>query len=340
MNDEEDLELFCSELANKLNIIGIGISAQQVRKLSLQSASFSYNIILPERFGRPIGFLKKLSVLDVGKHIRNVMNTEYNESAEGYCERRYSQNTGYRMYDKGSEIINQAKTPSEILLRDKLVDRAIPANILRLEKCYQNKKTLKKLLNPFYKKPPKDDVCLEQVFNNGLCKIELTDMMGKLGKTMNLITADIADKNPFLTAEYVMRLSKKLGLKGHEIDYFTTFALSASQMGVKNTVTLYDEIHGRQGQKDRSKYANIINNKLIKADLSNFGLVALFKIIREQLTAFKIYKNEQQAQEIYEVVEALNKPKVTPVIKLRKKEVKPKSISKEETLSLFAGIEG
>lgn len=301
MNDASDLDTFTQSLSEKLREIGIGIRPSQISKLSISSFSIAYNILLPPRYGKPVGFLKKVSLLDKAKNIRKVLNTEYDEEAEGLAVRSFSQNTGFRMYDKGSQIINEARTPRERELKELILTDKIPSSILRLEKVYQRKASVKSAVNRFTKRPLKQDVVLHQLFNDGLCKDGLVDMTDKLGKTVNLIAADLGYDYQQLPIEAIWQVARDAGLSGQEVAFFSMYAIAVGQMGVKNALTQYDRIYGRKGQKHRTKFVNQISKVLEKADLKGFMLIDLFAVIKRQLVDFKVYKTVQQAQEVLDV---------------------------------------
>lgn len=298
MSDGSDLGIFCEILSSKLRIFGIILTKEQIAGLSLSSFTCSYNILLPTLFGSPVTFLKKIVLLDTAKYIRNVLNTDFDETVDGFSVRSYSQNTGYGIYDKGSQLINNAKTSDELELKEKLQKREIPHCILRFERIYQRKVSIKSEVNRYFKRPHTTNPTIRDIFNEGLCKGILSDMTDKLGKTLNLISAELGYEHKFLPIEYVWEKAKEMGLNGHEIAFFTNYAISVGQMGVKATNVKYDEIYGRQGQKNRHKYTSAINDKLQRADLTGFTLVNLFDEIKHQINSFEIYKTEEQAREV------------------------------------------
>ncbi len=296
-------DMFCNLLSEKLVKISIPVTAEKVRKLSVSEFAPSANIILPQHFGRPVGFLKKLTFLDVSKQFHNILNSEYSEEVEGFAYREYSQNTGFRIYDNGSSIRNHPKTLADLEVNGNIEAGLLPANIFRVEKTYQNKPTARKAIGKFIPKGSHDDIFLEDVLNQELCKAELLDTVTKIGNVFDLIVTDLGSEPQFLPIEYLWHVAKQFGLKGHEIAYFTNYALALQQMGRKNAVTLYDDVFGRTGQKQRCKYSSLINKRLGKVNLNGFFLFDLFEEIKTQISEFKPYTNGDEANAILAAAE-------------------------------------
>jgi len=302
LTDENDLDLFSTNLSEKFRLLKIPIEPDKIKWLDVSTSASSWNVILPTRIGSPYTFLKRIAFLDYGQHFKNTMNIGYDEHTEGYRCGTYSKNTGHSIYDKGSEIQNRPKTFSEIELAQKLKEKKIPHCILRIEKNLQSKPALRKALYPS-RTGKAQPIPIKDLFNNEFHKKQLLDMVGKLGKTVNLVAIDVSHKDNFLSVERAIAGASRLGLKGTNAIFFSLHSLAIGQMGVKNANALIDRELGRAGQRYRSKLASEISKELEQKKFKDFFLVDLFEVIKEQIEGFKPYKNEEQTKALQKEVE-------------------------------------
>ena len=107
-NDENDYEPLMQRLLEMLNSIfnGSPITRWQLEQSNLRTIAFVFNFILPNDFGNLLEFIKKISLLDVGKNYKKVKNDIYNEREIGYCVRFYNKQVGIKIYAKTTELIN------------------------------------------------------------------------------------------------------------------------------------------------------------------------------------------------------------------------------------------
>lgn len=284
--DEADRQLVVDTLFDKLTEIfkGSPITKQLIEGADIKNLAFSFNFILPPNYGRPIEFLKVIPFLDIGKNYHKRKDTYYNESSElGFCGRIYNTQVSWKMYDKGAEIIANAKNRTEKDIAIKVRHGQLPNKILRMELTYQNRFSLKRHLKTRIGGNYNQERHLKEVFNNKLCQEILLESFDKIANALNVKAMD----TPLFPIHEYFKATKQA--KMSLVDAYTWMGrtLAIQQAGSYQLKLISDESYTKQ---QRAMADKKIEKLLQQHALPSFTIQQVFDECRKQLVAFQIMK--------------------------------------------------
>jgi len=284
--DENDNVLLIDTLFDKISHIfkGSPISKEQISLLNIKNIAFAFNFVLPQNCGYPIEFLKVIPFLDIGKNYNQRRDTYYTESDRfGFCGRIFNKQVGWKMYDKGAEMIANAKNRTEKEIALKLKHGQLPDKIIRMEITYQNRFTLKRHLAVRLGGDNKQERHLKDVFNNQLCQSILLESFDKIANEINIRAMDMP---LFPISEYFKR-TREAKMPLYEAYTWLGRCLATQQAGSSQLKLLSDEHYSRQ---DRFRADKKIRKLLNSYSLLSFTLKQIIAECRKQLVEFKIMK--------------------------------------------------
>jgi len=285
-NDENDYEPLIQRLLEMLNSIfnGSPLTRWQLEQSHLRTIAFVFNFILPNDFGNLLEFIKKISLLDVGKNYKKVRNDIYNETEIGYCVRFYNKQVSIKIYDKTAELINNPKrTQEEEKLVRKIKQGSLPFKVLRIEITLQNRTSLKKYFAARTDKDVKKERYLKEAFNNKLCQSILLEFFDKLANAINVQALDM----PLYPTADCFKTIKEAGMYSYDAYAWAGRSLMTQQAGSLQLKLINDNYFNRQ---DRSRNDKRFKKILNLHPLSFFTLKMVFEECRRQLKEFKIMK--------------------------------------------------
>jgi len=288
-NDENDYEPLIQRLLEMLNSIfnGSPIIRWQLEQSHLRTIAFVFNFILPDDFGNLLEFIKKISLLDVGKNYKKIKNDIYNEREIGYCIRFYNKQVGIKIYDKTAQLINEPKkTQEEEELVRKIKQGLLLSKILRIEITLQNRTSLKKHFASMTDGDTKRERHLKEAFNNKLCQSILLKFFDKLANEVNVQALD----TPLYPISDCFRTIKNAGMYPYDAYAWLGRSLATQQAGSSQLKLINDDYFSRQ---DRSRTDKRFEKLLTLHPLPVFTLRKVFEECRKQLNEFKIMKPEQ-----------------------------------------------
>ncbi len=286
--DENDYNKLLDSLLEKLSFIfnGSPFAKDQIQRSNIKTIAFVFNFILPDSFGRPIEFLKVIPFLDIGKNYNKSKNTYFREENElGYCGRIYNKQVGFKIYDKGAELINNAKTTKETETASKIKQGLLPIKVIRMEITYQNKFTLKRHLATKTDGNNKRERHLSEVFNNKLCQSILLESFNKLADEVNIQALD----TPLYPIAGCLKTIKEAGMYPYDAYAWLGRSLATQQAGSLQLKLINDDYFSRQ---DRSRVDKKFKKLLNLHPLPFFTLKKVFDECRKQLNEFKTIKPE------------------------------------------------
>jgi hypothetical protein len=286
--DENDYNKLLDSLLEKLSFIfnGSPFTKDQIQQSNIKTIAFVFNFILPDSSGRPIEFLKVIPFLDIGKNYNKSKNTYFTEENElGYCGRIYNKQVSFKIYDKGAELINNAKTTKEIETVSKIKQGLLPIKVIRMEITYQNKFTLKRHLATKTDGNNKRERHLSEVFNNKLCQSILLESFNKLADEVNIQALD----TPLYPMADCLKTIKEAGMYPYDAYAWLGRSLAIQQAGSLQLKLINDDYFSRQ---DRSRVDKKFRKLLDLHSLPFFTLKKVFDECRKQLNEFKVMKPE------------------------------------------------
>lgn len=284
--DESDNNLLVDTLFDKLCRIfkGSPISKEQIVSLNIKNIAFAFNFILPQNCGYPIEFLKIIPFLDIGKNYKQRRDTYYTEGDRfGFCGRIFNLQVGWKIYDKGAEMIAKAKNRTEKEIALKIKHGQLPDKVIRMEITYQNRFTLKKHLAVRLGGNSKQERQLKDVFNNQLCQSILLESFDKIANEINIGAMDMP---LFPISEYFKR-TREAKMPLYEAYTWLGRCSATQQAGSSQLKLLSDEHYSRQ---DRFRADKKIRKLLNSHSLPSFTLKQIVAECRKQLVEFKIMK--------------------------------------------------
>jgi len=285
-NDENDYEPLIQRLLEMLNSIfnGSPITRWRLEQSHLRTIAFVFNFILPDSFGSLIEFIKKISLLDVGKNYKKVRNDIYNEKEIGYCIRFYNKQVGIKIYYKTAELINNSrKTSEEERLVAKIQQGLLPSNIIRIEITLQNRTSLKKYFATRTDGDAKRGRYLREAFNNKLCQSILLGFFDKLANGVNVQALDTS----LYPIAGCLKAIKEAGMYSYDAYAWLGRSLVIQQTGSLQSKLINDVYFSRQ---DRFRNDKRFKKILKLHPLPFFTLRKIFEVCRKQLNDFKIIK--------------------------------------------------
>jgi len=284
--DENDNALLVDTLFDKLNRIfqGLPISKEQISSLNIKNIAFAFNFVLPQNYSYPIEFLKVIPFLDIGKNYNQKRDTYYTEGDRfGFCGRIFNKQVGWKMYDKGAEMIANAKNRTEKEIALKIKHGQLPDKVIRMEITYQNRFTLKRHLATRLGGDNKQERHLKDVFNNRLCQSILLESFDKIANEINVRAMDM----PLFPISQYFRRTKEAKMPLYEAYTWLGRCLATQQAGSLQLKLLSDEHYSRQ---DRFRADKKIRELLNGYSLPSFTLKQITAECRRQLKEFKIIK--------------------------------------------------
>jgi len=286
--EEPNKNQFTDALFDKLCYIfkGSPFSKETIDIANIKNIAFAFNFILPVNYAYPIEFLKIIPFLDIGKNYDKRKDTYYTESDRfGFCGRIYNKQVSWKMYDKGAEIIANAKNKTEKETALKLKHGELPDKIIRMEITYQNRYTLKRHLATRLGGNNKQERQLKDVFNNKLCQSILLESFDKIANELNIRAMD----TPIFPIHEYFRKTKQAKMPIYDAYAWLGRCLSTQQTGSFQLKLISDEFYTRQ---DRFRADKKMRDLLTKYSLPSFTLKQVFDECRKQLVEFKIMKPE------------------------------------------------
>jgi len=286
--DETDKNRFIDALFNKLCYIfeDSPISKELIDLSNIKNIAFAFNFILPANYACPIEFLKVIPFLDIGKNYNKTKDTYYTESDRlGFCGRIYNKQVSWKMYDKGAEIIANAKNKTEKEVALKLKHGQLPDKIIRMELTYQNRFTLKRHLSTRLSGNSKQERHLKDVFNDKLCQSILLESFDKIANELNIRAMD----TPLFPIHEYFKRTEKIGMPIYDAYAWLGRCFSTQQTGSLQLKLISDEFYTRQ---DRFQADKKMQGLLKQYSLPSFTLKQIFDECRKQLVEFKIMKPE------------------------------------------------
>jgi len=286
--DEIDYAKLIDGLFDKLKFIfnGFQISREQIRTSNIKSIAFAFNFILPDDYARPIEFLKLVPFFDIGKNYNKFRDTYYNEASElGFCGRIYNKQVGWKLYDKGAEVIDNCKSTEERMTALKIKQGLLPNKVLRLEITYQNRFSLKRHLATRTDHNDKRERHLNEVFNNKICQSILLESFDKFANEINVQVLDM----PLYSIDNFLKITKDCKMPLYNAYALLGRSLATHQAGSLQLKLISDSHYNKQ---DRAR-ADKKFKKFIEAyPLPSFTLKGVIEECRRQLIEFKIMKPE------------------------------------------------
>ncbi len=287
LNDYKDL---VEKLAKDARLVEIPLDATQIEKAALRNVAFCFNFFLPSNFPYPIEYLKKMSFLDIGKRYKKAKNTNFIEETEGYSGKLFNSRVGFGFYDKRSQMINEAKTPIELELVDKMKRGIIPSKILRLEVTYQNRTSVKQHLSTRLGGGTTQERHLVDVFRSGLAKGILFEVFDELSKDVNVKALEM----PIISIEEGLKVAKESGMSNAEAEMLVGRSYIIQQVGSGCYKKIQDRFFPRQRRYELEKrYKKLLE----KCPLPQFALGKVFSECRKQLDEFKLIKPSDLSSE-------------------------------------------
>lgn len=286
--DENDKARLKDNLFDKLCYIfnGSPIPKETIDFLNIKNVAFAFNFTLPAGYAHPTEFLKIIPFLDIGKNYDKRRDTYYTESDRiGFCGRIFNKQVGWKIYDKGAEIIANAKNKTEKEIALKLKQGELPDKIIRMEITYQNRYTLKRHLATRLGGDNKQERQLKDVFNNKLCQSILLESFDKIANELNIR----AMETPILPIHEYFKRTKEAKMPIYDAYAWLGKCLSTQQTGSFQLKLISDEFYTRQ---DRFRADKKMRALLKQYPLPSFTLKQVFEDCRRQLVEFKITKPE------------------------------------------------
>jgi hypothetical protein len=286
--DENDKNQLINTLFDKLSLIfkGSPITKELIEISNIKNIAFAFNFILSENYGYPVEFLKVIPFLDIGKNYHKTKDTYYTESDRiGFCGRIYNKQVGWKMYDKGAEVIANAHNRTEKQIAIKLQHGQLPDKIIRMEITYQNRFTLKRHLATRLGGDSKQERQLKDVFSNKLCQEILLECFDKITNELNIKAMD----TPLLPIHEYFRRTKQANMPLSDAYTWLGKCLATQQAGSYQLKLISDEFYSRQ---DRARADKKIQKLIDNYSLPSFTLKQVFDDCRKQLLEFKIMRLE------------------------------------------------
>ena len=283
-----DKDSFTDALYRKLcHIFGDSpIKREVIEYANIKNIAFAFNFILSQNYGYPIEFLKVIPFLGINKNYNKTKDTYYTEADEmGFCGRIYNKQVSWKMYDKGAEIITNAKNKTEKDIAIKLKHNELPNKIIRMELTYQNRFTLKRHLKTKIGGGDNQERHLSEVFNDKLCQEILLESFDKIANELNINAMD----TPLFPIHEYFKRTKQANMP-LEIAYaWLGRCLATQQAGSQQLKLISDEFYTRQNRAQADKR---IKGLIQQYPLPSFTLKQVFEECRKQLVDFKIMKPE------------------------------------------------
>jgi len=281
-----DKMLLMDSLYRKLCHIfkGSPIPRQILDCANIKQVAFSFNFILPQQYGYPIEFLKVIPFLDIGKNYDKRKDTYYTEAdGFGFCGRIYNKQVSWKMYDKGAEIIANAKNRVEKGLAFKLKRNELPNKIIRMELTYQNRYTLKRHLKTKIGGTYEQERHLGEVFEDKLCQDILLESFDKIANALNIRAMD----TPLFPIHEFFRRAKRANMPLQDAYTWLGRCLATQQTGSYQLKLISDESYTKQ---ERAVADEKLGEIISQHSLPSFTLKQVFDDCRKQLVDFKIMK--------------------------------------------------
>jgi len=283
--DEQEREIVMDVLFKKLCRIfdGQPLSKNHLMWADLRIIAFAFNLILSDKSGYPIEFLKMIPLLDMGKNYRGLKANYYDQDAIGFCVRIFNKQASLRAYDKGVQIINTAKTTKEKEIASKIKQRLLPDKVLRIEVTYQNRTALKKHLATKIDGDPKKERHLMEIFNNKLCQSILLEAFDELFNSLDIQALDF----PLYSPNEAYKIAKKAGLSQYDAWALIGRSAIVTQAGSLQLKLISDNHYDR---RDRSRNDKKLTKIITAHPLPSFTLKQVITECRKQLVEFNVMK--------------------------------------------------
>lgn len=285
--EEKDFPKLAELLEAKLEYIFKGkiITKTYLYYADVKNIAYAFNGILK---GYPdiLQFLKFVPFLSIGKRYKKTKHTYYTEQDEfGFCGRIYNKQVGFRMYGKGTETINNAKTTQELETAQRIKNKELPCNVLRMEITFQHRTSLKKHLAALTDKDEARERSFYEVFNNTLAQKILSDAFEELANELDITAIDL----PIYDTDECFNVCRRAGLTQYDAYALMGRSLMVRQTGSLQLKLTSDNYYDRRIRSETDKRLNKI---LGLHPLPSFELKKIVEEYRKQLQEFKIMKPE------------------------------------------------
>lgn len=286
--DSTDYPTLIQKLADSANLIGLPLTTAQIRQATLRNVTFCYNFYFPNNFPYPIEYLKKMSFLDIGKRYKEVKNTDFLEDTEGYNGKLYNGQVGFGLYDKRAQLLNDARTPEELEVIEKMKRHELPDRVLRMEITYQNQGAVKQHFTTKLGGDKKQTRYLSEAFDEELEKSVLLDVFSELADDVCVKAMDM----PILPIEGALKLTSGSKMSIYQAEAWIGRSFITQQIGSLQYKKLQDKYFPRQ-YRDRNdnKHKQVIQRGVLPS-------LSLGQIIDEcgnQLLDFRVLKPDNLA---------------------------------------------
>jgi hypothetical protein len=281
--DQTDRRAAFVKLEKDLNTLGLPITVAQLELAALREIAFCFNFYLPDNLPYPIEFLKKMSFLGIGKRFKGVKNTDFIENEAGYAVKLFNGQVGGGLYDKRTQMFNEAKTESELEIVEKMKRHELPDKILRLEVTYQDQTSVKQHLRTRLGGDRLQIRHLGEVFNNVLAKGILLDTFNEFAKEVNVKGLEME----LIPIEAATEKLRAAGFSDYDICAWIGHSYQIQQIGAQ----VKREIHDRYYPRGYSARLDKRLQKIVDRGLLPKGtLTEVFDECRKQLMAFEVLK--------------------------------------------------
>jgi hypothetical protein len=286
----QDFEKLTELLENKLEYIFEGriITKAHLYYADIKNIAYAFNFVL-EQYPNPIEYLKLIPFLSIGKRYKKTKNTYYTEENEiGFCGRMYNKQMGFKIYCKGSEIINNAKSQQELETAMKIKNKQLPFKVLRIEITFQGRTPLKKYLANMTDKNAKRERNFFEVFNDSIAKRILIDAFNEIMNELDVTAIDL----PIYDIDECFSICKRAGLP-----YNDALALIGRSVMVRQTGALQLKLIGdaHYDRRKRSLADKRLEKVLAEHPLQHFQFKQIIDECKKQLVDFRIMKPEKLA---------------------------------------------
>ncbi|MFH1401494.1 MAG: hypothetical protein ABIG40_00845 [Parcubacteria group bacterium] len=284
--DENDYNGVVEGLFEKLKFIfnGYELSREQIQRSNIKTIAFAFNFILPKDYAHPVEFLKIIPFFDIGKNYNRFKDTYYTEGTEiGFCGRIYNKQVSWKLYDKGAEIIDNAKSTEELRTASKIKQGLLPDKVIRLEITYQNRFSLKRHLATRTDHNNDRERHLSEVFNNKLCKSILLESFNKFADVVNVQALDM----PIYPVDSFLKVAKSCKMPLFDAYALLGKSLATQQAGSLQLKLISDNYYSKQ---DRARADKKFKRFILAHSIPSFTLKRFIEECRKQLVEFKIMK--------------------------------------------------
>jgi len=282
---EQDFVKLTELLESKLEYIFEGkiITKAHLYYADVKSIAYSFNFIL-EQFPNPIEYLKLIPFLSMGKRYKKTSHTYYTEQDEvGFCGRMYNKQMGFRIYCKGAEMLNNAKTAEELEVARKIRNKELPFKVLRIEITFQGRSPLKRFLANITDKNSKRERNFYEVINDKIAKKILSDAFDEIMNELDVAAIGL----PIQDINECFSICKRAGLSYNDATSLIGRSVMVRQAGALQLKLIGDAHYDR---RKRSLADKRLEKVLAEHPLPTYQFKQIVDECKKQLNDFKIMR--------------------------------------------------